>query len=199
MSRTFLAPLLHHVTWVLAPVSHIHTFSWRNIANASSPFAFTFDTSISSCSGSIDASDTSTLEDAASVFEFFSLYQAGAFSGNFLKHPASLCPFKPQKLHVLLELVLPSLSPLTRPPCNSPLRFLHSLALNPHTLPQFLHFPLNVPSPSTEDRCTSLSLARPRLPLFVSRCISETLLHSPSKSGLLDFNSSRINRAYDVS
>jgi hypothetical protein len=58
-------------------VSHIHTFSWCNIANVSPLFITR--TSIPSSSGINDVSDTSTLDDAVSDFATFSLYQAGAF------------------------------------------------------------------------------------------------------------------------
>ena len=40
---------------------------------------------------------------------------AGALSGFFLKHWDSLCPFTPQKLHVLLEPLLPVLPPSPSP------------------------------------------------------------------------------------
>jgi hypothetical protein len=71
-----------------------------------------FDASIPSFSRLSDASDTSMFEIADWTFAEFSLNQARAFSGNFWNHPASLCPFKPQKLHItpkLPLLVLPSL------------------------------------------------------------------------------------------
>jgi len=110
VSGMFIAPELHHVTCKLALVLHIHMFSWHNIANALPPFIT--GTSIPSLSGINDVSNTSTIDDAVSDFTTFSLYQDGTLSGDFLKQPVSLCPFRPQKLHVLFEPVLPSLLPL---------------------------------------------------------------------------------------
>ena len=87
VSRTILTPVLLLDTCVLAPVSHINTFSWCNIANASPSFA----TGASSPSfpGINDVTKTSTFEDAALDLAAFSLYQVGAFARNFFLYDLS--------------------------------------------------------------------------------------------------------------
>ena len=75
---------------------------------------------------------------------------------------------------------LPLLLSFKQPPCKSPLRFLHSSASYPQTCPQLLHFPLNAPSPSTEERCISSSWLSTLFPLQASHVIAQ-----PVKTGAI--------------
>ena len=159
-------------------------FSWCHIARVSLHLV--------NFVGSNDVNYTSTFDDADSVFAFFSLNQARAFLGNFLKYPDSLCPFKPQKLHDLLELLSFVLLPLfafVQPPCNSSLCYLA-------TVP-----PLSLEWPFARNgrKMHLLIVAAPFTPTSCESLDFQYVIAQSIKSGLPDFNSSSINLAYNGS